>query len=78
MFNNWDDGGYLVGFDTLHFYYICQLFYPLNPASRACYAFSDNLLFLNYALKFLVYTGKNISFFIVLKHDRNRNIIFYM
>ena len=45
-------------------------------ASHACYAFEVNLLVSNYAENFLVHT-QNISFSIVLKHDKNRNIILW-
>ena len=51
------------------------LFYSLMLASHAHYALKVNLLFSNYAPN-IKYTKQNISFSIVLKHDRNRNIIF--
>ena len=41
-------------------------------ASHAYYAFKVNLLFSNYAPKYLVHK-QNISFSIVLKHGGNRN-----
>ena len=61
-----------LGLDTLCFYF-CLLFYSLMLASHAYYAFKVNLLFSYYAPKYLVHK-QNVSFSIVLKHDRNRNI----
>ena len=56
-----------LGLDTLYFYF-CLLFYSLMLASHAYYASKVNLLFSNYAQKV---HKQNISFSIVLKHDRN-------
>jgi len=55
-----------LGFDTLCF--------PCSPV-MPIYAFEVNTLFSNYA-QFFLFLHADISFPIVLKHDRNSNLIF--
>ena len=56
-----------------HMLYFCLIFYFLMLSSHAYYAFEVNLLF----SKIFFVHRQNSSFPIVLKHDRNRYIIFW-